>query len=137
MKYNLQAACERAGVYANTVPVKPGGAGKPHIRGLQPIAATGHLYIQATQHQLRTELSEYPLGQYDDVADALALQLQLFRGLLSSARMEKYQEYEKLILRRTTDYGLNHPMAGDIPDSEEDFDPDYVRYGAIHEMSMN
>jgi len=56
------------------VPVKPGGRASPH-RGLQPVAATGHLYILTHSHGVRTELSEYPLGRYDDEADALALQL--------------------------------------------------------------
>ena len=136
MKYNLRAACERAGVYANVVPVRPGGAGKPHIRGLQPVAATGHLYILATQHQLRTELSEYPLGQYDDVADALALQLQLWRGLLSEDRMKRYRDTEKMILRRTQDYGFSLPMPGDSPNTDDDYDPDDFRYGPIHEYAM-
>jgi len=100
LKYHLQAECERHGVYIYVVPVKPGGPQKSHIRGLQPVAATGHLYVLPTQHLLRTELAEYPLGRNDDVADALALQTQLWRGLLSPERMRKYKESEAQVLRR-------------------------------------
>lgn len=130
LKYHLQAECERQGVYANVVPVKPGGPAKSHIRGLQPIAATGHLYILPTQHILRTELSEYPLGQHDDVADALALQLQLWRGLLSPDRMRRYKESEARLLRSLDGRG-GRSVAVDLTPSElEDigYDPDDNRY---------
>lgn len=130
LKYHLQAECERQGVYANVVPVKPGGPAKSHIRGLQPIAATGHLYILPTQHILRTELSEYPLGKNDDVADALALQLQLWRGLLSPDRMRRYKESEKRLLRSLDNRGGKSVETDLSPSELEDigYDPDDNRY---------
>jgi len=141
LKYHLQAECERENVYARIVPVRPGGPAKSHIRGLQPVAATGHLYVLPTQHILRNELVEFPLGQYDDVADALALQLQLWRGLLSPERMERYKASEARLLRR-----LNRPVGrltkediADIDPGElEDagFDPEDGRYGPIQEVSL-
>lgn len=147
LKWFLQAACEREGVYANVVPVRPGGPGKTHIRGLQPVAATGHLYILPTQHVLRQELAEYPLGQYDDVGDALALQLQLWRGLLSPERMKRYREFEKRILRDTVDYGQRVPGnsislvdqmvpddRGNMPSLDDlGIDPEDGRYGEIRD----
>ena len=100
LKSFLKAEAERRGEYFNVVPLKPGGKGKPHIRGLQPVAATGHLYVHGTHHILRSELADYPLGEYDDTADALGLNMQMWRGVVSPARWLKYQESEKQLLLR-------------------------------------
>jgi hypothetical protein len=133
LKYHLQAECERQGEYAYVVPVKPGGPTKSHIRGLQPVAATGHLYILPTQHVLRTELSEYPLGRNDDVADALALQLQLWRGLLSPERMLKYKQSEARLLRKIGNSrasqieGIEEMTPSELEDAG--YDPEMGRYG--------
>lgn len=138
LKYHLRAECERLGLYARVVPVKPGGQGKTHIRALQPVAATGHLYVLPTQHALRNELAEYPLGKHDDVADALALQLQLWRGLLSPDRMNKYKQSEERLLR-----SMRRPdtarFAGMTPSQLEDegYDPEDHRYGRFHDYQFN
>ena len=140
LKYHLQAECERHGLYAYVVPVKPGGPGKPHVRGLQPVAATGHLYILPTQHGLRSQLSEYPLGRYDDEADALGLQTQLWRGLLSAERVRKYKESEAKILRRIGNSRFSAADAADMTPSElEDigFDPEDGRYGNFTQVEFN
>lgn len=139
LKYHLQAALEREMLYANVVPVRPGGPGKPHIRGLQPVAATGHLYILPTQHVLRNELAEYPLGQHDDVADALALQQQLWRGLLSAERMERYRKSERQLLAQIEGRGSKAAIEDMTPSELEDigYDPEDGRYGDFHDVSMN
>ncbi len=141
LKYHLQAECEREGVYARVIPVKPGGPAKSHIRGLQPIASTGHLYVLPTHHILRNELAEFPLGQYDDVADALALQLQLWRGLLSPERMERYKASEAKVLRRLRSgvhEGTREAIAQMTPSEIEDegIDVEDYRYGRFHEVSL-
>lgn len=143
LKYHLQAECERQEVYAHVVPVKPGGPQKSHVRGLQPIAATGRLYVLPTQHILRSELAEFPLGQHDDVADALALQLQLWRGILSPERWRRYRESEARLLRRLDDYGLRAPVGRDAageytPGELEDmgWDPENGRYSDFGEVTM-
>lgn len=100
LKYHADAEAERQQLYMNIVPVKPGGREKAHIRGLQPIAATGHLYILPTQHDLRNELADYPLGKHDDVADALALQQQLWRGVASPERWLRTRKAEQALLDR-------------------------------------
>lgn len=144
LKWHLAAALERENLYLNVVPIKPGGPGKTHIRGLQPIAATGHLYLLPTMHIVRQELAEYPLSQYDDVADALALQPQLWRGLLSPERIRKYREHEDRILRRTVDYGmvgvpgmtdtLQRDDRGNLPSLDDlGIDLEDSRYGQITE----
>jgi hypothetical protein len=88
------------------VDLKAPGKNKIHIRGLQPIAATGHLYIDPSMHLLRNELSDFPLGEFDDVADALALGQQLWRGMMSQERWAKYKESEKKLLQDIDGYGL-------------------------------
>lgn len=137
LKYHLQAELERHGLYIRVLPVKPGGPGKTHIRGLQPIMATGHLYVLPTQHILRNELSEYPLGKNDDVADALALQIQLWRGLLSPQRMQKYKESEDRLLRsiRSGRADLSRLSASELED--EGYDPEEHRYGKFQDVSLS
>lgn len=99
LKYIVRQMASDKGLYLNVVPVKPGGKGKTHIRGLQPLMATGRLYVHPTQHLLRNEAADYPLGEHDDIIDALALQLQLFRGQMAPERWEKYKESERKLLR--------------------------------------
>lgn len=112
LKVFLKAEANRRGEYFNVKPLKPGGKNKQHIRGLQPVAATGHLYVHPTQHLLRNELSDYPLGEYDDTADALALNMQMWRGVVSPARWAKYKESEKALLRRAREEA-RHSGIGD------------------------
>ena len=134
-------------MHVQDIPAK--GKKEHRIRGLQPVAATGHLYILPTQHILRGELSEFPLGQHDDVLDALAMQLHLWRGLLSPERMERYKRSEDRLLRATKDYGLTrdfgaalaaqstavHPR--DIPSLDDlGIDPEDYRYGAFVDAEM-
>ena len=54
------------------------------IRGLQPAMSSGTLYFRAGQQALINELMVYPLGTNDDLADALAMQLELWRVTPSS-----------------------------------------------------
>lgn len=107
-KYFLRAECERQQTYINIVELKaiPSKRGQGNntkemrIRGLQPIAATGRLYILPTMHDLRNQLSDFPLGEHDDCIDALAHQLVMWRGLLSPERMNKYKMSERELIRR-------------------------------------
>jgi hypothetical protein len=110
LKVFLRDAAARAMMYFNIVPLKPGGKNKPHIRGLQPLMATGRMFIHPTQHLLRNEAADHPLGEHDDVLDTLALQLQLFRGQMSQDRWAKYQQSERKLLKmlsgRVKDQGV-------------------------------
>jgi predicted phage terminase large subunit-like protein len=107
-KYFLAAECERRNRYMNIVELKAipskrsqsNNSKEMRIRGLQPIAATGRLYILPTMHILRNELADFPLGEHDDTIDALAHQLTMWRGLLSPERMLKYKESERQLLQR-------------------------------------
>lgn len=100
LKHFLRAEANRRNIYFNIVPLKPGGKHKQHIKGLQPVAATGHLYVHPTQHDLRTELADWPLGEHDDIADDLAMNMQMWRGVMNLQRWERYLLSEKEFLRR-------------------------------------
>lgn len=107
-KYFLKAEAERRGEYFNTVELKaiPSKRGtgnnskETRIRGLQPLCATGRLYILPQMHILRQELADFPLGEHDDCADALAHQLQMWRGVINPDRQRKFLEAEALLLQR-------------------------------------
>lgn len=115
-KYFLRAECERRGEYMNIVELKaiPSKRGtgsnskEMRIRGLQPVAATGRLYVHPQQHEMRNELADFPLGEHDDLADALAHQLTMWRGYLSPERMTKYKESEQRLIQRVA-------MTGEAP----------------------
>lgn len=150
LRYFLQAECERRGEYLNIVDLKaiPSKRGtgnntkEMRIRGLQPIAATGRLYIQATMHELRNEMADFPLGEHDDALDALAHQLTMWRGLLSPERMRKYKESENRLVQRLQMEDLypsivpvsNHPR--DIP-HPDDLGIEIPRFGNWEEVVMN
>jgi hypothetical protein len=135
LKTFLKQAADEAGLYFNVVPLKPGGKGKPHIRGLQPLMATGRMYIHPTQHLLRNEAADYPLGEHDDVLDSLALHQQLFRGQMSQERWAKYKESEKKLLNvltgRVRDQGVILGIGGQVLNSKRgvlDYDEDDPEY---------
>lgn len=116
LKHFVRAECERRQVYMNIVDIpslpskrSTGNNSKPaRIRGLQPVVATGRLYVLPTQHQLRDELSDFPLGEHDDTIDALSMQQRIWKGYLSPERMQKYKESENRLIQRS--------MQGDMPE---------------------
>jgi phage terminase large subunit-like protein len=130
LKHFLRQAAGEAGLYFNVVPVKPGGKDKVHIRGLQPIMATGRLYIHPTQNILRNEAADYPLGEHDDVLDSLALHQQLFRGQMSQERWAKYKESERKLLRSLKNPSrqiiLADPRKGVLDIEDDDFTDEEV-----------
>ncbi len=98
LKYFVKAEGDRRGIYMRIEELKAPGKEKYHVRSIQPIMATGRLYVLPTQMLLRQEMSEFPLGEHDDVVDALGLQSQLWRGQMSPERWEKLQkEQDKMI----------------------------------------
>ena len=139
LKYFIKADCERRGIYMNIEELKPSGGRrgknrgatgeKLHIRGLQPIAATGRLFILPTQHTLRNQLADYPLGKHDDVIDALAMQMQMWRGIVSPERMARYKRSERdLIMRaRRRGLGMNH-----LPVTRETLEVVPIRRGRVN-----
>lgn len=97
-KYFLREEANRKGVYLNIVDIKASGKKEVRIRGLQPVMATGHFYVRANQALLLQEISEFPLGQHDDVIDCTSMQLQLWPNRLSPEHWEKMKIEERKIL---------------------------------------
>lgn len=98
-KYFVGDYAQREGdIYLNVVPLKALGRKDVRIRGLQPVAASGRLYVSATQSILRQEMADFPLGQYDDGLDALSMQLQVMTNQMSTARWQNYLRTEKQVL---------------------------------------
>jgi len=118
-KHFLRAEGDRERVYLNIRELSASGKKELRIRGLQPIAATGHLYILPTQHILRNEMAEFPLGEHDDCIDALAYQLQLWQGLNAGSRWDKYKESERKLLRKMRGYSDTGLIYAD-DDSDDD-----------------
>lgn len=150
LKYFLKDECERQGVYMNIIDLKaiPSRKGtgnntkESRIRGLQPLAATGRLYVLPSQHVLRSQMADFPLGEHDDVLDALAHQLSMWRGLLSPERIRKYKESEARLIQRVMTEGLDpaieqwssrHPR--DIP-HPDDLGIELPQFGNWEEVSI-
>jgi len=134
-KYFLRAECEQRNQYMNIIELKaiPSRRGtgsntkEMRIRGLQPIAAVGRLYVLPTQHELRNELADFPLGEHDDCIDALAHQLTMWRGLVSLERMARYKRSEDMLLTRLRQ-GFGGNFVIEENDRGADLDPDEVGY---------
>lgn len=129
-KYFLKAECDRRGVWMRVEELKAQGKKEVRIRGLQPVMATHRLYILPTQHQLRNEMSEFPLGEHDDALDALSMQLQLWRKQMSPERWQKLeQEAGKLTQVSISGHLYEHELRKQLDlDSDEPFDGEFFRY---------
>ncbi len=126
-KYFLRQEADRRQEYFNIKPIKAMNKKNEkviRIRGLQPVMATNHLYIDPTMSVLRQEMAEFPLGKHDDTIDALSMQLQLWPHRLSPEYMAKLKHEEKRIIQRIrTEGGYDNAT---IARSRLDLDPDEV-----------
>ena len=50
------------------------------ILGLQPIMASGQLFVRSYMSELMSEFLAFPLGAHDDIIDALSMQLEMWRA---------------------------------------------------------
>lgn len=136
-KYFLQEEARRRGEYFNIKELKAQGKKEMRVRGLQPLLATGRVYVLPTHHMLKDEISSFPLGEHDDIVDSLSMHLQLFRGRMSPDWWKRYrEEEEKLInkVRKASQVGVQNTQFTLDPDEEEDeFSPRRQRpiYSAI------
>lgn len=123
LKYWLQSYGERRGVF---IPVRdmPRRTKKVIvIRGLQPIAATGRLYLRHEMHTLREQMLDFPdPSVHDDVLDALAMHLSLFQGVLEAKTVERQGQELQQILKRISGYNLapGRSLLTDDPDDDDE-----------------
>ena len=68
------------------------------IQGLQPLVQSGTLKFRRWMTELVGELLAFPLGATDDIADALAMQLELWRNVRTKAGQQLDQSEEDFTL---------------------------------------
>jgi hypothetical protein len=110
------------------------------IRGLQPVVQTRRLFVQAEHFILLDEIRDFPLGEHDDTVDALAMHLQLWRGVVSEDRLKEYKTQEERFIRyahrATSGYGTDSPLvAAGTFDDEPDEDDLEVRSDWEHQAT--
>lgn len=124
-KYFLKAEANRRDVYFRVEPIKAVGKKEIRIRGLQPVMATGRLYIDPTFTLLRNEMGDFPLGKHDDTIDALSMQLQLWPQRLSPEHNKRLAAAEKRMLIASTPKELEIRKKYDL-DPDEEIDADII-----------
>lgn len=78
--YHLKERMKSTGKFFRVEPIRQGHMSKSaKIMGLQPVVACNALLFRKSQRELVAELEAFPLGANDDLADALAMQLQFWR----------------------------------------------------------
>jgi len=73
---------------------KQKGAKNTRIAGLQPLFASHAIYLRTYMKELVSELLKFPLGSHDDLADALSMQLTLWRMTKSLNHYRSVQSHE-------------------------------------------
>ena len=99
-KYFLRSEASRRGTYFNITEIKATGKKEIRVRGLQPVMAVGRMYCNASQALLLNEMADFPLGEHDDVVDALSMHLQLWRGVMSPEAREASAKARDAMLHR-------------------------------------
>jgi len=61
------------------------------IMGLQPLFASGTIFLRRSMKELESELLAFPLGAHDDLADALSMQLGLWQMTKLVRSRERYR----------------------------------------------
>lgn len=123
LKYFLKAESEQRGLYLPVRDMPALGKKMVRIRGLQPIAASGRLFLNARQQMLRQELLDFPdTTSHDDLADSLAMHLPLFQGVLAQANVQRDAMTTAEILRKIKGYGTVSPDEADDLDDDRDWD---------------
>lgn len=81
LDYWLKNLMRQESVYFILEPLTRGGKdAKLHaISGLQPLFNSNTIYFRAWMKALESELLKFPLGKHDDLPDALAMHLQLWK----------------------------------------------------------
>jgi predicted phage terminase large subunit-like protein len=123
-KYFLKAECNRLGLYMHVKPLPARGKKETRIRGLQPVLATGHLYVHPTQGILQDEMADFPLGEHDDALESLSMQLQVMPQRVGPEFWAKYKASEEKLLSRIEGYGLKALPKRD----PEEVDPEDEQY---------
>lgn len=89
MQYWVRERMKKQGQYFNVDGIHHGSRKKNvRIQGLQPLVAAGKMKFRVDMQDLITEMLAFPLGANDDLADALAMQLEMWKVTHSGPRKE-------------------------------------------------
>lgn len=121
LKYFVRDYANREGIYLNVKPITAVGKKEVRIRGIQPVMATGRMYLLPTHALLRNEMADFPLGEHDDLVDALSMHLQLWPNRMSPEHWARVQAEEKKLIARIK--RGNSPAHGSRKE-RQDFDHD-------------
>jgi len=132
LKYVLDREAQRLGIYLRIQELKAPGKHKQHVKGLQPIMKLKRLFCHPSQQLLLQEMSDFPLGEHDDTADALGLQPQLWKGRLSPEHLEKVEAEARRFANRIQGYSLKDDpgasrefkVAMQLADAEDEHEPE-------------
>jgi len=127
LKYFVKNESTKRNEYINVVDLKGSTVGKSkdyRIKGLQPMIATGRLFLHKTQQSLIQQLSEYPLGEHDDGPDSLSMHAEIATWWYSNERVEQLKAAERAMAKEMTKQTkyLSSPFAKtrDEEDEQED-----------------
>jgi len=67
-------------------------AKEDRIAGLQPLFSNGVILLKPSMKELMSELQKFPLGKNDDMADALSMQLVLWKATRSTQEQRRGQQ---------------------------------------------
>lgn len=82
IEYFVKEQMRRRELYFVMTPIRRQGRGAKEkaISALQPLFASGTILIRSHMRELMSELLRFPSGSHDDVADALAMQMGLWKS---------------------------------------------------------
>lgn len=106
MAYWLKEQMRRTGVFFALQPLdfpNRKDAKETRIGGLQPLFASNTIFVRAHMKELIDELTRFPLGRNDDLADALSMQLVLWKATKLKAGV-------KLRVPADDPFSLDHAM---------------------------
>ena len=105
-----------SGKYFMVTPLSHNKASKgARIRGLQPAVASGALLFRTHMQALVNEMLVYPLGVNDDLVDALAMQLELWK--ITPSRDE---EAQRVLEGSATDFSTMLHLARETQKSQDE-----------------
>ena len=97
LKYFVDNEATRRGLYLPIRDLKGSTVGKSkdyRIKGLQPMIATGRLFVHRSQQLLIQQSSDYPLGEHDDGPDSLSMHAEVATWWYTSERVERMKQAE-------------------------------------------